>query len=71
MDVAEAARSPIPRAARAARWCAKTMQSRIQVFRETLRELGYEEGRNLAIESRFADGAYDQPMPCRAHSGCR
>jgi putative tryptophan/tyrosine transport system substrate-binding protein len=39
---------------------AKTMQNRLGAFRETLRDLGYEEGRNLIIESRFADGAYDQ-----------
>ena len=39
---------------------AKAMQNRLGVVRETLRDLGYEEGRNLVIESRFADGAYDQ-----------
>jgi ABC-type uncharacterized transport system substrate-binding protein len=39
---------------------AKTMQERHIVFRDTLRGLGYEEGRNLIVESRFANGAYDQ-----------
>jgi putative tryptophan/tyrosine transport system substrate-binding protein len=39
---------------------AKAMQNRLAVVRETLRDLGYEEGRNLVIESRFADGAYHQ-----------
>jgi putative tryptophan/tyrosine transport system substrate-binding protein len=39
---------------------AKTMQNRLGVFRESLRDLGYQEGRNLIIESRFANGAYDQ-----------
>jgi putative ABC transport system substrate-binding protein len=39
---------------------ANTMQHRLGVFRETLRDLGYEEGRNLIVESRFADGAYDR-----------
>jgi putative tryptophan/tyrosine transport system substrate-binding protein len=39
---------------------AKAMQNRLGVVRETLRDLGYEEGRNLVIESRFADGSYDQ-----------
>jgi ABC-type uncharacterized transport system substrate-binding protein len=39
---------------------ANTMQHRLGVFRETLRDLGYEEGRNLIIESRFADGVYDR-----------
>jgi ABC-type uncharacterized transport system substrate-binding protein len=39
---------------------AKTFQSRLGVFRESLRALGYQEGRNPIIESRFANGAYDQ-----------
>jgi hypothetical protein len=39
---------------------ANTMQHRLGVFRETLRDLGYEEGRNLIVESRFAYGAYDR-----------
>jgi ABC-type uncharacterized transport system substrate-binding protein len=39
---------------------AKAFERRFGVVRETLRNLGYEEGRNLIIESRFADGAYDQ-----------
>jgi putative tryptophan/tyrosine transport system substrate-binding protein len=39
---------------------ANTMQHRLGAFREALRNLGYEEGRNLIIESRFADGAYDR-----------
>ena len=39
---------------------ANTMQHRLGVFREALRDLGYEEGRNLIVESRFADGVYDR-----------
>src|SRR5262245_33421114 len=39
---------------------ADTMQQRLGAFREALRDLGYEEGRNLIIESRFADGVYDR-----------
>jgi len=39
---------------------AGTMQDRLGVFRETLRDLGYQEGKNLVIESRFAHGAYDR-----------
>ena len=31
-----------------------TAQSKLNAFREELRALGYEEGRNLVIESRFA-----------------
>src|SRR5262245_25472935 len=36
------------------------MQNRLAVLREPLRELGYEEGKNLVVESRFANSAYDQ-----------
>jgi ABC-type uncharacterized transport system substrate-binding protein len=36
------------------------LQPRFNVFRETLRNLGYEEGKNLVIESRFANGDYEQ-----------
>jgi hypothetical protein len=31
-----------------------------KTFRQTLRELGYVEGRTLAFEYRLADGRYDQ-----------
>jgi ABC-type uncharacterized transport system substrate-binding protein len=39
---------------------AEIVQNRVAVFREALRELGYEDGRNLVIESRFANGDYDR-----------
>src|SRR5262245_47506805 len=49
---------------------AKTMQPRLEAFRETLRDLGYEEGRNLIIETRFAEGVYDR-LPVLANELAR
>jgi putative tryptophan/tyrosine transport system substrate-binding protein len=39
---------------------ASAFASRIEAFRHGLRDLGYVEGRNIAIESRFADGQADR-----------
>src|SRR6266496_452818 len=39
---------------------AEDMQNRLALFREPLRYLGYEEGKNLVIESRFANSDYER-----------
>jgi putative tryptophan/tyrosine transport system substrate-binding protein len=39
---------------------ASAFSSRLQTFRESLRELGYREGQTVALECRFADGKFDR-----------
>ena len=38
----------------------ETSASRWEVFREGLRELGWQDGRNIRVEARFADGTFDR-----------
>ena len=35
-------------------------QRRLEAFRQGLRDLGYMDGQNIAIESRWAEGRYDR-----------
>jgi putative ABC transport system substrate-binding protein len=39
---------------------AESERSMVAAFQSGLKELGYEEGRNLTVEYRFADGQYDR-----------
>src|SRR5262245_18636280 len=39
---------------------AVTNRPRLSAFRETLRELGWIDGQNIVIETRFADGEFDR-----------
>jgi putative ABC transport system substrate-binding protein len=37
-----------------------SMATRVEAFRQALRELGYVEGRNIVLEYRYADGKYER-----------
>jgi ABC-type uncharacterized transport system substrate-binding protein len=48
------------------------MQNRLALVRAPLRDLGYEEGKNLVVESRFANSEYEQlPVLARELAGLR
>jgi ABC-type uncharacterized transport system substrate-binding protein len=51
---------------------AEDMQNRLALVREPLRNLGYEEGKNLVVESRFANSEYEQlPVLARELAGLK
>ena len=54
------AQSKIPRIGFMGNSTAALEANLLDAFREGLRELGYEEGRNIIIEYRWADGKYEQ-----------
>jgi putative ABC transport system substrate-binding protein len=54
------AQSKIPRIGFMGNSTAALEVNLVDAFRQGLRELGYEEGRNIVIEYRWADGAYDR-----------
>src|SRR5512132_73383 len=57
------AQSKIPRIGFMGNSTAALEANLVDAFREGLREHGYEEGRNIVIEYRWADGKYDQFPP--------
>ena len=50
----------VPRIAYFSAGSASSQASRLEVFKQGLRELGYVEGKNIAIEQRYADGKPDR-----------
>jgi putative tryptophan/tyrosine transport system substrate-binding protein len=58
--LAASAQSKIPRIGFMGNSTAALEANLVDAFREGLREHGYEEGRNIVIEYRWADGKYDQ-----------
>src|SRR5215813_14621336 len=50
----------VPRIGSLATGSISTSPSRRKAFREGLRELGYVEGKNIVIESRYAEGKLDR-----------
>ena len=58
--LAARAQSKIPRIGFMGNSTAALEANLVDAFREGLRELGYEEGRNIVIEYRWADGKYER-----------
>ena len=59
-DVAGAQSTKIPRIAFLSAVDPTTISARVAAFRQGLRDLGYEEGKNLYIEWRYAEGKLDR-----------
>ena len=60
LPLAATAQSKIPHIGFMGNSTAALEANLVDAFREGLRELGYEEGRNIVIEYRWADGNYDE-----------
>jgi len=60
LPLAASAQSKIPRIGFMGNSTAALEANLVDAFREGLRELGYEEGRNIVIEYRWADGEYER-----------
>jgi ABC-type uncharacterized transport system substrate-binding protein len=56
VSVAQAQQAKIPRLGFLIASSAPVQKPRLQAFRESLRELGYVEGKNISIEYRYAEG---------------
>src|SRR2546425_148493 len=50
----------VPRIGFLAATSSSAISARVEAFRQGLRELGYVEGKNIVIESRFAEGNLDR-----------
>src|SRR5882724_9090562 len=50
----------VPRIGLLSTFSASSLSVRIEAFRQGLRELGYVEGKNIVIESRYAEGRLDR-----------
>lgn len=61
VDMAEAQQpKKVPRIGYLSALSASAESSRLDTFRQALREIGYVEGKNIVIESRFAEGKLDR-----------